>query len=82
MCQRFRLSLWILAVIGLWLSRLRDITGGQVLPPTAVEEVLRLTNLEPDVVLRENGIAAFVAAVEVFVDCVWLFADGMDHSES
>ena len=30
-------------------QQIADITGGQVLPPTAVEEVLRLTNLEPEV---------------------------------
>jgi hypothetical protein len=28
-------------------QQIADITGGQVLPPTAVEEILRLTNLEP-----------------------------------
>lgn len=28
-------------------QQLADLTGGQVLPPTAVEEVLSLTNLEP-----------------------------------
>ncbi|MEQ9409190.1 MAG: hypothetical protein RIK87_15755 [Fuerstiella sp.] len=28
-------------------QQIADITGGQVLPPTAVDEVLRLTNLEP-----------------------------------
>ncbi|MBC7968193.1 MAG: hypothetical protein H7Z17_19985 [Fuerstia sp.] len=30
-------------------QQIADITGGQVLPPTAVEEVLRLTNLEPEI---------------------------------
>ena len=30
-------------------QQIADITGGQVLPPTAVDEVLRLTNLEPEV---------------------------------
>ena len=30
-------------------QQIADITGGQVLPPTAVEEILRLTNLEPEV---------------------------------
>lgn len=30
-------------------QQIADITGGQVLPPTAVEEVLTLTNLEPEV---------------------------------
>ncbi len=33
-------------------QQIADITGGQVLPPTAVEEVLRLTNLEPEVTNR------------------------------
>ncbi len=31
-------------------QQLADITGGQVLPPTAIEEVLQLTNLKPLVV--------------------------------
>lgn len=30
-------------------QQIADITGGQVLPPTAIEEVLKLTNLEPEV---------------------------------
>ena len=30
-------------------QQIADITGGQVIPPTAVEEILRLTNLEPEV---------------------------------
>ena len=30
-------------------QQIADITGGQVVPPTAVEEVLHLTNLEPEV---------------------------------
>lgn len=30
-------------------QQIADITGGQLVPPTAVEEVLRLTNLKPEV---------------------------------
>lgn len=33
-------------------QQISDITGGQVLPPTAVEEILELTNLEPIVAER------------------------------
>ena len=33
-------------------QQIADITGGQVIPPTAVEEVLNLTNLEPEVTER------------------------------
>jgi len=33
-------------------QQIANITGGQVLPPTAVEEVLSLTNLEPEVTER------------------------------
>lgn len=33
-------------------QQIADITGGQVLPPTAVEEILELTNLEPIVTER------------------------------
>lgn len=33
-------------------QQIADITGGQVLPPTAVDEILELTNLEPDVTER------------------------------
>lgn len=33
-------------------QQIADITGGLVLPPTAVEEVLRLTNLQPEVTQR------------------------------
>lgn len=33
-------------------QQLADLTGGQVIPPTAVEEVLNLTNLEPQVTRR------------------------------
>ena len=33
-------------------QQIADITGGQVVPPTAVEEVLRLTNLKPVVTQR------------------------------
>ena len=30
-------------------QHIADITGGQVIPPTAIEEILRLMNLEPEV---------------------------------
>lgn len=30
-------------------QQIADITGGQLVPPTAVEEVLRLINLKPEV---------------------------------
>jgi hypothetical protein len=33
-------------------QQIADITGGQVLPPTAVEEILRLTDLEPVVATK------------------------------
>ena len=33
-------------------QQIADITGGQVVPPTAVEEVLKLLNLEPEVTQR------------------------------
>lgn len=36
-------------------QQIADLTGGQVLPPTAVEEVLNLTNLEPKVTRRPQN---------------------------
>ena len=33
-------------------QQIADITGGQVVPPTAIEEVLKLINLEPEVTQR------------------------------
>lgn len=36
-------------------QQLADLTGGQVLPPTAVEEVLKLTNLEPKVTRKPQN---------------------------
>lgn len=36
-------------------QQIADLTGGQVLPPTAVEEVLNLTNLDPKVTRRPQN---------------------------
>lgn len=36
-------------------QQLADLTGGQVLPPTAVEEVLNLTNLEPKITRKPQN---------------------------
>ena len=63
------------------LERIAELTGGQVVPPTAIAEILRLSNVAPEVSQRVESRTS-LEPMERVVDCVRLRLRRMGRSKT